>query len=482
MRRGPRGVTGVRPGKLAVRLGQPAFVRWIASGLLRAYFRRIDRFHPERAPETGPVLLVANHPGSLTDALLIGASVDRPVNFVATVRLFRAKPVARLLSRCGVIPINRKQDDPTKMATVADTFSACFAVLEAGGAVGLFPEGISYDDSRLKGVKSGAARLALGIEAEHGGELGLQIVPVGLTYSAKERFRSRVLVNFGEPMAAASFLDGYDEDPRASVHRLRDAIEARIRTLILDTPDLEHDRILDAIRRLYLERLRSANLIVTGPMPDEAETLVLMQAIAGALKHFEEREPARLAAFVSDLDRYEHWMDRLGLSDRTIDAFSRALRVWPRVLTASLLALISPLAVFGWLHHVVPAALVGWSLRRFTPAENRKSQTPITVMLAGAIALLLCYAIYITAAYVWLGLWPAVVYAGLLPVSGLVALYWLRALRQFGGRLRSAALLLQRPVARRTLVALRAELIDALDGFRADYTRDVRLHVPAPGP
>jgi len=465
-----------------VRFGQPALVRWLARVLLGAYFRRIDRFHPERAPETGPVLFVANHPGSLTDALLIGVSVDRPVNFVATVRLFRSKPVAWLLSRCGVIPINRKQDDPAKMASVAHTFAACFAVLRAGGAVGLFPEGISYDDSRLKDVKTGAARLALGLESEHGGKLGLRIVPVGLTYSAKERFRSRVLVNFGEPMRAADFIDGYDEHPRTCVHALRDAIEARIRALILDTPDLEHDRILNAVRRLYLERLRSANLIVTEPMPDEAETLLLMQAIADALRHFEEREPERLAAFVSDLDRYEHWMDRLGLSDRTVDAFSRALRLWPRLITAALLVLIAPFAIFGWLHHVVPAALVGWSLRRFTPAENRKSQTPITVMIAGALALIVCYTAYIGIVYARFGTWPAIIYAGLLPVSGLVALYWLRALRQFGGRLRSAALLLQRPVARRTLVALRAELIDALDGFRADYTRDVRLHVPAPGP
>ena len=154
---------------------QPALVRWLVRGLLAAYFRRIDRFHPGRVPAAGPVLIVANHPGSVTDALLIGVTTPRPVAFVATVKLFRSRPVAWLLSRCGVIPINRKQDDPTKMASVARTFEHCFAVLEAGGAVGLFPEGVSYDDARLKDVKTGAARLALGLEAKHGSRLGLQI-------------------------------------------------------------------------------------------------------------------------------------------------------------------------------------------------------------------------------------------------------------------------------------------------------------------
>jgi 1-acyl-sn-glycerol-3-phosphate acyltransferase len=451
--------------------GQPAPVRWLVRGLLAAYFRRIERFHPGRVPAAGPVLIVANHPGSITDAFLIGVTIPRPVAFVATVNLFRSRPVAWLLSRCGVIPINRKQDDPTKMASVAQTFEHCFAVLEAGGAVGLFPEGVSYDDARLKAVKTGAARLAVGLEAKHGGRLGLQLVPVGLTYSAKERFRSRVLINVGEPFAAAGFLDGYDADPRACVRALSQDIERRIRALIVDTPTLEHDRILAAVRRLYLERLRSANLIVTGPMPTEAETLVLMRAVAGALRHFEQHEPDRLAAFVADLDRYERWVTRFGLTDATVGAFGSGSR-WPsRAAATAMLTVAAPVALAGWLHHLPPSALVGWAIEHFTPVANRKSQIPFTVMLAGLIALIVCYPVYIAVVYVWLGFWPAVVYAMALPLSGLVAHRYLRALRQFGGRLRTAGILMQHPFTRRTLVALRARLVASIESFRADYAR-----------
>src|SRR5262245_21028021 len=211
---------------------QPAGVRSLIATLLAAYFEQIDRFRAGQVPETGPVLFVSNHPGSLTDAFLIGTSLRRPVHFVASVKLFRARWSAWLLSRCGVIPINRKQDDPTKMATVAQTFEQCFTVLERHGAVCLFPEGVTYEDARLKEIKSGAARLSLEIENRHHAALGLVIVPVGLTYSAKERFRSRALVQFGEPLKVAAFLDGYDADPRACVRRLSAAIEERIRALI----------------------------------------------------------------------------------------------------------------------------------------------------------------------------------------------------------------------------------------------------------
>jgi 1-acyl-sn-glycerol-3-phosphate acyltransferase len=450
---------------------QPAGVQWLIRAWLSAYFAQIDRFRADRVPATGPVLFVSNHPASLTDAFLIGTSAGRPVHFVASVKLFRAKWSAWLLSRCGVIPINRKQDDPTKMATVAQTFEKCFEVLERQGAVCLFPEGVTYDDARLKEIKTGAARLSLDVESRHRATLGLTIVPAGLTYSAKERFRSRVLVNFGEPLEAAAFLDGYESDPRSCVRRLSAAIEQRIRGLIVDTPTLEHDRIVAAVRRLYLERLRSANLIVTEPLPSEAETLVLTRAIAAALAHFEKTEPQRVAAFVADLNRYERWLGRLGLSDRMVGHLTAPPVLMRRILALLALVVSAPVALFGWIHHLLPAWLVGRALQRFTPAEYRKSQTPLTVMLSGTIAVLVSYAVYLTIAWFWLGAKAAVVYAALLPVSGLVAHTYLRALRHFGGRLRAAGILLQVPIARRTLVTLRQRLIHTIEGFRSDYAR-----------
>src|SRR5215831_19075785 len=216
------------------------------------YFRRIERFHLERVPLSGPVLFTSNHPNSLTDSFLIGATVPRKVNFVATVQLFRFRPVKWLLGQCGVIPINRVKDDPKAMRTVADTFEACFRVLESGEAVGIFPEGITYNDSQLKEVKTGAARMALELEHRHDGRLGLRIVPVGLTFSAKEIYRSDALANFGEPIQAADFLEGYSERRKECISHLTKEIERRIQALIVHLPDLEHRRVIEAVKQLYL--------------------------------------------------------------------------------------------------------------------------------------------------------------------------------------------------------------------------------------
>src|SRR6266496_2463437 len=139
-------------------------MHWIFGLALGFYFRRIERVHPERVPTDGPLLLTSNHPNSLTDSFIIGASLPRKVHFVATVQLFRFTAIRWLLTRCGVIPINRVKDDPKAMRSVADTFEACYRVLERGEAIGIFPEGVTYDDGQLKEVKSGAARMALELE------------------------------------------------------------------------------------------------------------------------------------------------------------------------------------------------------------------------------------------------------------------------------------------------------------------------------
>ena len=98
--------------------------------------------------------------------------------------------------------------------------------------------------------------MALELEHRHQGKLGLLIVPVGLTFSAKETYRSDALVHFGEPIRVAEFVEGYSERRKECITRLTHEIEARIQALILHIPALEHTRIVEAVKRLYLDHLR----------------------------------------------------------------------------------------------------------------------------------------------------------------------------------------------------------------------------------
>src|ERR1041384_4770224 len=66
----------------------------------------------------------------------------------------------------------------------------------AGGSLALVPEGKSHSDPALQPLKTGAARIVLEAERKLPG-LGVRIVPVGLLFDRKGKFRSRALVQVG---------------------------------------------------------------------------------------------------------------------------------------------------------------------------------------------------------------------------------------------------------------------------------------------
>jgi glycerol-3-phosphate O-acyltransferase / dihydroxyacetone phosphate acyltransferase len=441
--------------------------RWLLELALGFYFRRIERFHPERVPAARPVLFVSNHPNSLTDSFLIGTSVARKVNFVATVQLFRAAPLKWLLTRCGVIPINRPRDDPRAMRSVAASFEACFRVLEDGQAVGIFPEGITYDDSQLKEIKTGAARLALELEHRHAGALGLQLVPVGLSYTAKEKYRSDVLIHFGHPVAVAEFLEGYPERRKECVTRLTGEIEHRLQQLILHLPGLEHQRIVAGVKRLYLDKLRVGNQISYEPVSPAAEELLLTQRIAAVVERAFETQPEAAAGFAARLHAYEHGLARLHVSDEQV-AWSqgRGRLISQDLFWAALAILGAPLAVYGWLHRLAPFLVVRWALGRFREPGKRKAQASTALIIAGAVAFGLFYTACVAVFFHWFG-WPAVFwYALSLPVASILAHYHVRNLARLAASMRMTLLWARAPRLGRGLLTRRNRLIKEIESYR----------------
>lgn len=453
-------------------------VALVGSGLVRlllgAYFRRIEVFHPERVP-AGPVLFVANHPGSVTDAFVVGTSVPRRPHFLATAQLFRFAPLAWLLRHLGIIPLNRREDDPAAMRSVADSFGAAYRVLDAGGGVVIFPEGVTYDDSRLRALKTGAARLALDYEQRHAGRGGLHIVPLGLTYSAKERFRSDVLVFFGPPIPVANFLPQYAERRKECIHGLTEKIARRMQALLVHVPQIEREHVVEAVKRLYLPRLRLGNLLIQGPMPALTEEVVLTNTIADAVDFACREMPEHMAAFLARLHRYESLLRRLRLSDAAVEELAAHRSALPRILgwSAAALLLLPPAAV-GWLHWRLPARLVDSAARRFSDPKKRKAQAPHARMLAGAAIHGAAYVTYVGLVHLWLG-WPVSGwYALALPFTGFVGHYYLGQAGQLLGSARTASVLLRAPLARRRVLRLRARLIRDIEQVRSAYRVTLR--------
>lgn len=145
------------------------FLSWV---LVRSLYRLRTR-GIDHVPEDGAALVVCNHV-SYMDALILAASIPRPVRFVMYYRIFNI-PVMRWIFHTGkAIPIASPREDPALMQRAFDQIDAALA---DGEIVGIFPEGRLTTDGEIAAFKSGVERI-LARAAEAGRPV--PVVPMAL--------------------------------------------------------------------------------------------------------------------------------------------------------------------------------------------------------------------------------------------------------------------------------------------------------------
>jgi 1-acyl-sn-glycerol-3-phosphate acyltransferase len=206
----------------------------------------VKLFYPERVieragllPARGPVVYISNHVNGLMDPLLVRVVVGRPAGFLAKSTLF-GNPFGRLaMAAFGCVLIHRAHDGggkgvKSRAAANDAAFARCRQALCRGEALALFPEGVSHSDPGIRPLKRGAARIALSAARAHGertGEpLGLVIVPLGLGYRDKARFRSPVKVVVGDPIPVTAPPAGAEE--RGTEDALTARMQAALQELV----------------------------------------------------------------------------------------------------------------------------------------------------------------------------------------------------------------------------------------------------------
>ena len=113
---------------------------------------------------TGPLLIIANHPNSFLDALIIGSYYKRRVYFLARGDAFK-KPIHRfLLESLNMIPVYRLREGKEFLHLNEYAFNKSIDLLNKGFAVLIFIEGICINSNELQPFKKGTARILEGIQ------------------------------------------------------------------------------------------------------------------------------------------------------------------------------------------------------------------------------------------------------------------------------------------------------------------------------
>ncbi|MCI0434034.1 MAG: 1-acyl-sn-glycerol-3-phosphate acyltransferase [Gemmatimonadetes bacterium] len=314
-----------------------------AIGRAAAVFHDIDR-HGGTVPD-GPVLVVANHPNSLLDPLVIFRTAGRPTRPLAKAPLFEQVFVGSMLRLLGGLPVFRRQDDATLMHRNDQTFDAAIDALRSGHAVQIYPEGVSHSEPALVPLRTGAARIALGAEAGTGWTLGLRIVPIGLTYRRKNLFRGTALAFIGQPFAVDAYRSLHETDPQAAVRALTDEIAQRLQTVTLNLAEHEDLELIETADRLYA---REKGLSRWREREDLSEQLPRLQTFARGLAWLHAHDPVRHTRLERAVRRYQRGLALFGAGEADVPPRYETASVLRYVIReATMLILLLPFAAAG---------------------------------------------------------------------------------------------------------------------------------------
>ena len=449
-------------GTLARRL-----VRWF----VKRFYPRLEITGAERVPQTGPVLICANHANSLVDPVLVGIAARRPVRFLAKAPLFDVPLLGAVMRALGMLPAFRGSDDASQVRRNLESLDTAAQALIAGQAMGIFPEGKSHDAAHVETVRSGAARIAVG--AAEGGAQGVQVVPLGINYEDKERFRSSVWIQIGEPIDVDRWLAEHGGESRPATRALTAKLESSLQAVVVHLDEPGWEPFLNDLEHLVPPR--------RGSVGAKTASIRRRKRIADAMNHFLAADRPRAEAVAEAITAHRRAAHQEGL---LVESPILSTQGWPALLSlvrqrVIMMLLFLP-ALLGTLFHVVPFTLV----RAIASKVRAPGRMTVSLSLLGVG--LPVYGLWYAVCGWWMFGYFTSWFAGLclaaMPFLGVLALAYWRSARREAWMWWHELRFVWRRGRLKELRAEREELQRLLGNLAAEYEAVSPSPVPEPKP
>lgn len=416
---------------------------------LRVFFRRVEVVGEEQVPRSGPLMFVMNHPNALVDPGILLCLAPRPVAFLAKAPLFRSPVMGFIVKAFDSIPVYRKQDEGGVVDN-RQTFHVARERLLKGQAVAIFPEGVSHNDPKLKPLKTGAARIALGAQLPD-----LTIVPAGIYYGEKAKFRSDALLLYGRPFTWPPAPLGADGEPQADdVQALTRRIAEALAAVTLQAEENEALALVERVGRIFAASSEAPWTL--------AEGFDLRRRLSAGYEKLKIADPQALAGLAARVTRYERDLQALGMTPEHLKP--QDFTLWGSIRyalrSAAALGVLLPLALVGTALHYPCYLLTRVLSRRLS--EGFADMVATVKVLAATLLFPLTWIAAGVAAGLLGGIAWGVAVGLMAPICGAAALFFWERFATVGSAARGLLLFATRRNALARLHADRAAIRAAI--------------------
>lgn len=283
-----------------------SFLRPFVDYHIHKAFRHYKVVGAENIPENAACIFGANHTNTLMDALvLLKVNREKKV-FIARGDIFKKPAIAKIMYFLRILPIYRIRDGYKSVKdNNSDIIEKAADVIHDEVKLFLYPEASHRTKHSLRQLSKGIFHIALEANKTFGHEKPIYIIPTGIEYGDYFRYRSTVLINFGDPINVTEFVNQRkDENEAIVLNELRELLTERLASKISFIPDNEEN--YDAIWEIV--KIKNG---FNGPLE---ERLKRNQQTIKEILDYKEKEPDNAADFFEKVNKFIKKRKKKGIS------------------------------------------------------------------------------------------------------------------------------------------------------------------------
>lgn len=219
------------------------------------YYKKIEVIHLDKIPKEGALIFTPNHQNALMDALAVLFSVKRTLVFLARADIFKKKFFAEILYFLRILPVFRPRDGQGEVKKNIETFEKTTEVLQKNLSLVIFPEGTHTDKQSLLPLKKGFVKIAFQTEEASNYQLGIQLMPMAITYNDYEQCQSVLSMSFADPIPLEPYIESYKEHPAKAFNEIRDRMSESLKSIMIHIEDDEHYENNNFLTRTFASSL-----------------------------------------------------------------------------------------------------------------------------------------------------------------------------------------------------------------------------------
>ena len=420
----------------------------------RFYYSKFQVNGWENVPQDKPIIFAISHRNAFMDSLAFVNTRSTQVWQLARGDAWNNKIAGNIFYFFHMLPIWRERDGGDTKELNEPTFNACADILSKNGMIGIYPEGNCIDEEHIRPLKKGICRIAFLAEERYNFELDVHIIPVGISYSASEKFKKWQLVNVGKPILLKSYSDSYKSNPAHAINDLKEAIENGLREVTLHVEHSHYHHDIVAMSQMYA-RHRILD------MDEKYEPLSKLHAekiIAGKLENYRHVDTTGMKDLVHDFHRYKKELQDHNFRENTFDkAKNHAFSI---VFMAIYFLFFLPVFIYGFLINYIPYTIPKWYVEKKIKQTIFKSSAQYVI---GLIVFPVYYLILTLIISQILGsLFSALIFLISFPITGHIAFYYWYDFKKWRSVMRFRRMDGEEKMK---LIELRGSIIKALEGL-----------------